>query len=54
MNRPTAGLTYSTFDAKARLPEILDEVSEGQEVVIARDGKAVAKVVPIPQSQNGN
>jgi prevent-host-death family protein len=45
----SADLTYSTFDAKARLSEILDKFSEGQEVVITRDGKAVAKVVPIPQ-----
>ncbi len=41
---------YSTFDAKAKLSEILDKVSEGEEVVITRHGKAVAKVVPIAQT----
>lgn len=42
--------TYSTFDAKAKLSEILDKVSEGEEVVITRHGKAVAKLVPIVQT----
>ena len=42
--------TYSTFDAKAKLSEILDRVKDGEEVVITRHGKAVAKVVPIVQT----
>ena len=49
MKTPT--LTYSTFDAKAKLSEILDKVSAGEEVVITRHGKAVAKVVPVPQAE---
>ena len=46
--------TYSTFDAKAKLSEILDKVSGGEEVVITRHGKAVAKVVAIPQAKKRN
>ena len=46
----TSDLTYSTFDAKAKLSEILTKVSEGQEVVITRHGRPVAKVIPIPQT----
>jgi prevent-host-death family protein len=43
-------LTYSTFDAKAKLSEILDKVSAGEEIVITRHGKAVAKIIPIVQT----
>lgn len=38
---------YSTFDAKAKLSEILDKVSQGEEITITRHGKPVAKVVGI-------
>lgn len=38
--------TYSTFDAKAKLSEILDLVTRGEEVTITRRGKPVARVVP--------
>jgi prevent-host-death family protein len=39
--------SYSIFDAKAKLSEILDKVSKGEVVVITRHGQAVAKIVPI-------
>ncbi len=42
--------TYSTFAAKAKLSEILDKVSEGEEVIITRHGKAIAKVISVPQT----
>jgi prevent-host-death family protein len=35
-----------TFDAKNRLSELLDKVERGEEVVITRRGRAVAKLVP--------
>lgn len=50
MGVPPSPSVYSTFDAKAKLPEILDKVLEGEEVVITRHGKAVAKIVPILQT----
>lgn len=38
---------YSTFDAKAKLSEILREVEKGEEVIITRHGRPVAKVLPV-------
>jgi prevent-host-death family protein len=34
------------FDAKNKLSELLDRVERGEEVVITRRGKRVAKLVP--------
>ena len=34
-------------DAKARLPELVDRAARGEEVVIARNGKPRARLVPL-------
>ena len=34
-------------DAKARLPELVDRASRGEEVVIARNGEPRARLVPL-------
>jgi prevent-host-death family protein len=34
------------FEAKNKLGQLLDLVEQGEEVVITRDGKAVARLVP--------
>ena len=34
------------FEAKSRLGQLLDQVEAGEEVVITRRGKAVARLVP--------
>ena len=34
------------FEAKTRLSELLDRVERGQEVIIARRGRPVARLVP--------
>ncbi|MFH1604295.1 MAG: type II toxin-antitoxin system prevent-host-death family antitoxin, partial [Pseudomonadota bacterium] len=39
--------TLSLAQAKARLSEVLDRVEAGEEVVITRRGRAVARVEPI-------
>jgi len=39
--------TYSTYDAKAKLSEILRKVEAGQTVRIARNGRPIAEVRPI-------
>ena len=39
--------TYSTYEAKARLSEILRKVREGQTVLISYRGKEVAEVRPV-------
>ena len=39
--------TYSTYQAKAKLSEILRKVERGQTVVISRHGEPIAEVRPI-------
>lgn len=34
-------------DAKARLPELIQRASQGEEIVIARNGKPQARLVPL-------
>jgi prevent-host-death family protein len=34
-------------EAKARLPELVDRAAKGEEVVIARNGKPRARLVPL-------
>ena len=40
-------LDYSIAQAKAKLSAMIDAVEAGEEVVITRRGKAVARVLPI-------
>lgn len=39
--------TYNTAKAKASLSALLDRVEKGEDVVIARRGKAIARLTPI-------
>jgi prevent-host-death family protein len=34
-------------DAKARLPELVDRASRGEEIVLARNGEPQARLVPL-------
>ncbi|MEO7987647.1 MAG: type II toxin-antitoxin system prevent-host-death family antitoxin [Gemmatimonadales bacterium] len=34
-------------DAKARLPELVERASQGEEIVIARNGEPQARLVPL-------
>lgn len=43
--------SYTAFDAKNRLGELLDKVSRGQEVTITRHGIEIARVVPIERGK---
>jgi prevent-host-death family protein len=36
-------------EAKAHLPQILDEVERGETIVITRHGRAIARIVPEAQ-----
>jgi len=38
---------FGTFEAKNRLSALLDLVEAGEEVTITRNGKAVARLVPV-------
>jgi prevent-host-death family protein len=40
--------TFNVYEAKTHLSRLLDRVAAGEEVVIARAGKPVAKLVPLP------
>jgi prevent-host-death family protein len=40
--------TIGAIDAKVRLVELLDKVEAGETVVITRDGRPVAHLVPAP------
>ena len=39
-------------EAKANLSQLLKQVEEGEEVIIARNGQPVAKLVSLPAKQN--
>jgi prevent-host-death family protein len=39
--------TVNIYDAKTNLSRLLDAVSAGEEVVIARAGKPLARLVPV-------
>ena len=39
-------ITVGAFEAKTRLSALLDRVAQGEEVLITRHGKAVARLVP--------
>ena len=40
--------TINVYEAKTHFSRLLDRVAAGEEIVIARAGKPVAKLVPIP------
>lgn len=42
---------YNVHEAKSNLSRLLEQVEQGEEVVIARHGKPVAKLVPVPQTR---
>jgi prevent-host-death family protein len=37
---------FGAFDAKNKLSELLDRVEKGEEIVITRRGRPVAKLIP--------
>ena len=39
-------ITVGAFEAKTRLSALLERVERGEEVVITRHGKAIARLVP--------
>jgi prevent-host-death family protein len=42
-------LTVNTHEAKTHLSRLLARVANGEEIIIAKSGKAIAKLVPIEQ-----
>jgi prevent-host-death family protein len=39
--------TIGTFEAKTHLSTLLEQVERGEEVIITRHGRAVARLVPV-------
>jgi prevent-host-death family protein len=39
---------FDIHDAKTNLSKIIDRVEHGEEIIISRAGRPVAKVVPLP------
>ena len=40
--------TFNLYDAKTRLSELVDRAAAGEEIVIAKNGKPLAKLGPLP------
>jgi prevent-host-death family protein len=43
--------TVGSYEAKTRLPALLDRVAKGERVVITKRGKPVAMLVPPPEEK---
>jgi prevent-host-death family protein len=41
--------TYNVHEAKTNLSRLLQQVADGEEVIIAKAGEPVARLVPIPK-----
>ncbi|WP_342278672.1 MULTISPECIES: type II toxin-antitoxin system Phd/YefM family antitoxin [unclassified Candidatus Tisiphia] len=44
--------SITAFDAKTHFSKILDRASKGEEILVTRRGKAVAKIVPVNTIQD--
>ena len=44
-------IEVGAFEAKTHLSSLLEQVSRGEEVLIRRRGKPVAKLVPVQQAE---
>ena len=42
----------NVHQAKTHLSKLLAEVEKGQEIILARDGKPIAKIVPFKEKKN--
>lgn len=40
-------ITVGTFEAKTHLSSLLERVAQGEEIVITRHGKPLAKLIPV-------
>jgi prevent-host-death family protein len=43
----------NTHEAKTHLSRLLERVRQGEEIIIARGGKPVAKLVPVEEERKG-
>lgn len=43
-----------SYEAKTHLPQLLDRVARGEEIVITRNGRPVARLVPEPATEEAD
>jgi len=43
--------TVNLYEAKTRLSELVDRAADGEEIVIAKSGTPMARLVPLPAAQ---
>jgi prevent-host-death family protein len=46
--------TVGSFEAKTHLPQLLERVVQGEEFIITRRGKAIARLVSVEVAQQKN
>lgn len=44
--RGVPGKTVGSYEAKTHLPRVLQEIEQGSEITITRQGKAIARLIP--------
>lgn len=42
---------YNLYEAKTRLSHLIDRAAKGEEILIAKSGVPLAKLVPLPKSK---
>jgi prevent-host-death family protein len=47
MGQPTPARLVNVAEAKARLPELIERAAQGEEIVLARNGRPRARLVPL-------
>lgn len=45
--------TYNIYEAKASFSKLIDQATHGEEVIIAKAGEPVLKLVPIEKKKTG-
>ncbi|MDQ7840641.1 MAG: type II toxin-antitoxin system prevent-host-death family antitoxin [bacterium] len=46
--------TIGSYEAKTHLPRLLEEVQQGEAIIISKHGVPVAMLVPVPESRRRN
>ena len=44
---------FNLYEAKNQLSSLVDRAASGEEIVIAKHGKPLAKLVPVPAAKKG-
>ncbi|MFM8932540.1 MAG: type II toxin-antitoxin system Phd/YefM family antitoxin [Gemmataceae bacterium] len=52
MGKPSGESMIGAYEAKTRLPQLLERVEAGEEIIITRHGHPVARLVPCEPQQS--